>query len=292
MDTLVKALVFNKNVLVSAFSTLDIVKEAKRMHNLSLTATAALGRALSIGAFMAMELKGDKEKLSITIDGGGKLGKIIVCGDSAGNVKGVIDNPTLELPISESGKLSVGEGIGSDGFITVIKNLGLKEPYVAKSELVSGEIAEDFTAYFLKSEQRPSAVALGVGFNAEDVNSAGGIVVQLMPDCPDHIITVVEDIITNFNNISSLLSSMTPYEIIDYYFGHFEIEYLKARHPRYKCDCSIERSDKLIISLGKDECMDIINNAEDNTIQLKCEFCNNTYVYDKNYIDKLFGSHL
>lgn len=286
-NTMTRAIVFGGFVRVACVNSTQLVQEAKNIHNLSQTATASLGRALTAGIMLSSELKGENEKLSITINGGGPLGKITVAGMYGGHMRGTVDNKHIELPIREDGKLNVGKAVGRDGYITVIKDLGLKEPYIGKCELVSGEIAEDITMYLLRSEQRPSSVALGVLVKGDTVLSAGGIICEILPNCPDEIITVVEDIVTNFTNISQLLAEKSPREIIDYYFGHFEIEYFDDLYPTYKCNCSRERSDKILISVGKKDLMEIVN--EDGKITLECEFCDKKYNYSKEDVELLFN---
>lgn len=289
MSTLQTALVFGGNVKVSVADTVEIVQKAKNLHNMSKTATAALGRTLTAAVFLSSELKGNGEKMSITVDGKGKLGKIVVAAMAGGFVRGYVENPSVELPLNEKGKLAVGEAVGNDGFITIIKDLGLKDAYVGKCELVSGEIAEDVTAYLYKSEQRPAAVALGVLVDDEVVRAAGGIVVEIMPDCPDQVITVCEDIVTNFGNISQLLHEKTPKEILEYYFGHFEIEYFEPTIPEYKCVCSRDRAKRIILSIGKDECDKYL--AEDGKIEICCDFCGSKHEFKKEIVDAIFARY-
>lgn len=283
-----KALVFDKQVLVAGIDSTDLCEEARSLHNLSHTATAALGRTLTACAFMAKELKTDTEKLSITIDGNGPLGKIIVSGNGKGELRGFVENPTIELPPKYQGKLDVGAGVGKNGEMTVIKDLGLKKPYYAKIPLVSGEIAEDFASYYFQSEQRPSVVALGVNLEQGHVTSAGGLIIQLLPNCPDHIITIIEDIATNFNAISSLMKEKSIEEIIDYYFGHFEIEYLPDVTFEYKCSCDVITIRNIIKNLGKTDAYNLLS-EQNGQIKVHCDYCNKDYVFTEKELNAIFN---
>ena len=205
MDRIENALLFNGQAEVSVIKINDILNELIKLQKLSNTAAAALGRAMTAGAFVASKLKNAKDKFSITINGGGPLGNIIVAGQYGDLVRGYVEHPEIEPPLKENGKLDVGFAVGNQGNITVIKDLGLKEPYVGVSSLVSGEIGEDFAYYYLTSEQQPTAFAAGVLIENGVCAGAGGVVIQPMPDCKDHIITVLEDIMTKFTDISSQL---------------------------------------------------------------------------------------
>lgn len=286
MDTIKRFMLFDKTVLVSVISAKDMVNSALKTHGLSRTATAALGRTLVIGAFMAEQLKDANQSFSITINGGGCLGRIVVCGAYGGKIRGYVENPKVELPLNEKGKLDVGGGVGNQGYISVIKDLGLKEPYSGRCTLVNGEIAEDFAYYFTVSEQQPSAVALGVLAGDGSCLSAGGIVIQIMPDCKDYVITMMEDIASNFSNISSLMQEHTPEEIIEKYFGHFDIFELPDVFPVFECNCNTNKIDGILLSLGKREAYDILE--KEGKVELSCQFCNKKYVYDKSALDKLF----
>lgn len=281
----------NKDAVVCVIDGKDIVEEAIRLHTLSLTAAAALGRSLIAGAFMGSALKDDAHKLSVTIDGGGGLGKITVAANNK-SVRGFVTNPTFDCALRPDGKLNVGEAVGRDGHVTVIKDLGMKEPYVGKTELATGEIAEDFAYYFTVSEQSPSAVALGVKVTgnesgrASKVVSSGGIFVQPLPGCDEFVITMLEDIVKNFTSVTDILEKMSPEEIIDYYFGAFELKKLAEQDYEYKCNCSKERMDGIVASLGRNELDDII--ATQGKVEIRCEFCSTVYSYESSDVDKLF----
>ncbi|UKI15186.1 MAG: Hsp33 family molecular chaperone HslO [Clostridiales bacterium] len=215
-------MLLDKTILVSVISAKELVDKAIKIHSLSRTAAAALGRTLIVGAYMGTELKDDKQKLSITINGGGPLGRIVVLSDYGAKVRGYVENPAVELPLN--GKRETRRGRRrrqKNGYISVIKDLGLKEPYSGRCPIVDGEIANDFAYYFTVSEQQPSAVALGVLAADNECVSAGGIFVSALPGADDNAITVMEDILTNFTRVSDLFKEMTPEDIIDRYFFAF-----------------------------------------------------------------------
>lgn len=285
MDRIDKAIVFDGQVVVSVIKINDIVNNVKSLQHLSNTATAALGRTLAVGAYMSSNLKGLNEKMSITINGGGPLGTIIVAGMSGARIRGYVGKPECEPPLKENGKLDVGFAVGNDGNITVIKDLGLKEPYIGICPLVSGEIGEDFTYYYLKSEQQPSAIALGVLIEGDKVVGAGGVIIQPLPNCPEHIITVLEDIMTKFTNISTLLRDKEPLEIIEMEFGHFQHTIEEPVFPKFECICSKERMESIIKSLSPIECFEILK--EDKKIEILCHFCNKKYKFTTDEVIKL-----
>mgnify|MGYP004650669319 FL=1 len=287
MDKLQKFFIADGKVLITVIKDTELVEEARKIHGLTPTTTAVLGRCLTVAAFMSSGFKDENQRLSFNIDGKGPIGKIVVSARTGAEVKGYVENPSVDLPIRADGKIDVGGAVGTDGEITVIKDLGLKEPYTGKCKLVSGEIAEDFAYYFTTSEQQPSAVALGVLVDKNGVKTAGGIFIQPMPGCNDMVITMLEDICTNFTHISSVLDKMEVDEIIDYYFGHFDVKTLPPQTPKFKCDCSRELIERVIMAVGKKEAYDIID--KDKKIEVGCQFCNKKYVFNKEDIDKIFG---
>lgn len=290
MAVLIKAML-NNDALVVVMDSTDIVTEAISCHKMSMTAAAALGRTLTATAFMSSSLKNSDNKLSVTIDGNGGIGKIVVAANNT-SVRGYVENPKFDLPLNSKGKLDVGGAVGTDGYLQVMKDIGMKEPYVGKTELVTGEIGDDFAYYFTVSEQSPSAVALGVQVKADksgianEVVRAGGIFVQPLPGCEDGILTMLEDICTNFHNVSGLLQKMTPKEIIDYYFGAFDLKYFDPTTMVYKCACSQEKIDGVVKGLGKKEALDIIKTQ--GQIEIKCQFCEHEYRYDEEDTLRIF----
>ncbi len=284
---LIKKAILSDSVTVSVMNTTELVREAQKSHpDLSMTALAALGRTLTAGVFMSSEFKSESDRLNITIDGDGGLGRIVVAATRL-KVRGFVENPGFDLPPVREGKLNVGGAVGK-GYLTVIKDLGLKEPYIGKTQLISGEIAEDFAYYYTVSEQKPSGIALGVLVNPEDrgVLSAGGIFVQPLPGCRDEIITMLEDIMTNFTNVSDLIAKKSPSDIIDYYFGAFDVKYLPDEKPVFFCPCG-EKADGAVLSLGLKEAESIIE--ERGCIEVHCEFCNKTYRYYRDDLKRIFG---
>lgn len=285
MDKIEKVLLFDKQVSVSVIKITDIVNKLKNIHEMSETATTALGRTLTMCAFMSSNLKGADEKLSISINGGGPIGNIIVAGKSGCRIRGYVSHPEIEPPKKENGNLDVGFAVGKEGDITVIKDLGLKEPYIGKSPLVTGEIGDDFAYYYTKSEQQPSGIAVGVTIEDGKVVGAGGVIIQPLPNCPDHIITILEDIISKFTNISTQLKDKEPIDIINEEFAHFDHEMMPAVLPKYECICSQERMDGIIKSLSPVECFEALKT--DRKMEIVCHFCNTKYNYTAEEVIEL-----
>lgn len=282
MGRILKALIFNGNISLSLIDSTDIVNKAIEYHNLSELTSAALGRTLTASIFMASNLKNEGDKLSITVSGNGVGGHIIVSADSNLNVRGYIDNPLASLPLKPNGKLDVSGCVGK-GRITVTRSMGLKEPYTGSSEIISGELAEDFSYYYAVSEQEPTAMALGVKVKGGKCVGAGGVVIQALPGCPEEIIKKAEDLISNFADISSKVNEMGLEGIIDNYFKNNKFT---EKCAQYNCICSSEYIDSILISLGKSELLDIIK--EQGKIEVNCEYCDKKYVYQLKEIEKLF----
>ncbi len=284
MGKIYKTLIFDGQISLSVLDTTDVVNEAIRLHKLTPVTAAALGRTLTVTAFMASQLKGEDERLSVTISGNGAGGKIIAAADSELNVRGAIDNPSADLPLKANGKLDVGGVVGNSGYITVVKNLGLKEPYVGRSELVSGEIGEDFAAYYAYSEQQPTAIAVGVLIKNEKCIGAGGVIIQPLPDCSEENLAKAEDLVNNFADVSKQISEAGAEGIIEKYFKGYDFNAFDAR---YKCNCSDEYVQKVLITLGEKELYDAIE--KDGKIEVCCQFCDKKYVYYKKDVDKFLG---
>jgi len=276
-DYLVRGIAANGTVRAFAVDSTNTVANARERHETFPVVTAALGRLLSAGLMMGSMMKGADEILTIILDGQGPIGKVTVTADSLARVKGYVGNPQVMLPISPEGKLDVGGAIGTNGLVTVIKDLGLKEPYVGQTKLISGEVAEDMTVYFAVSEQTPSAVALGVLMNKDNtVSQAGGFIVQLMPDADDELITYLEQKMTEVTAISSLLDEgITPEELINYILEPYEPEILDTIYPEYHCNCSKKRYAKGIVAIGKKDLQEIIDDGE--PIEVVCQFCGKKY---------------
>ncbi len=283
MDRAVKALIYNGEISLTLLDTTEMVNRAIEIHKLSPLAAAALGRTMTVATFMSIGLKNKDDTLSVTISGDGPAGTIVVCGNHDLKMRGYIDNPQVELPLKKNGKLDVGGAVGK-GRISVVKNLGLKEPYTGSSRIVSGEIAEDFAAYFAFSEQQPTGLALGVKIGKDfKCVGAGGVVIQPMPGASDESIDKAEKLLSEFTKISSMIEEYGIDGIIDRYFdGVFFFEY----EPEYKCTCSKEYVDKILITLGKEELYDTIE--KEGKVEVVCQFCPNKYTYLKEDVDKLF----
>ncbi|MBE5812644.1 MAG: Hsp33 family molecular chaperone HslO [Clostridiales bacterium] len=279
MGRLIKGLAFDGQVRVLAVDSTDIVSKALEIHGLSPTATGALGRFLTAGALMGAMLKNDTDKLTLMMNGGGPLGKMVVCSDKTATVKGYVQNPLVDIPLNNKGKLDVGGAIGTNGMMTVIKDIGLKEPYSGSVEIVSGEIGDEFAKYFMESEQTPSAVAVGVLVNNQgEVPFAGGYIVQLMPNVEDAIVDMIEERVSHMKPVTTLLKEgFTLEEIVKAVTGDEEIKILEEINSEYKCDCSRERMERAIKALPAQEKMDII--VKEGKIEIKCSFCGRVEVW-------------
>lgn len=288
-DYIVRATAANNQIRAFASVTTGLVEEAKNHHNTSPIATAALGRLLTAGGMMGIMLKGEKDMLTLQIKGDGPIGGLTVTADSKANVKGYVHNPQVMLPPSPAGKLDVGGAIGS-GYINVIKDMGLKEPYSSQTDLISGEIAEDLTYYFATSEQVPSAVGLGVLMNKDNtVNVTGGFIIQLMPFAEEDIINKLEEKVANIKSVTDLLKDLkTPEKLLEYILGDLDLNILETIPTRFYCNCSKERVEKAIISIGKKEIEDMINDNE--TIEVNCHFCSSTYDFTVDELKTIYQS--
>lgn len=275
-DYIVRATAANNQIRAFAATTKEMVEFARQAHNTSPVATAALGRLLTGGAMMGAMQKGDKDLLTLQIKCSGPIQGLTVTADSHGNVKGYVNNPEVMLPPSEKGKLDVGKALDL-GVLSVIKDMGLKEPYVGQTHLVSGEIAEDLTKYFAESEQVPSAVALGVLMNKDNtVRRAGGFIIQLMPFADDEVIDKLEAKINSITSITALLDKdMTPEMILEEVLGEFGVEIMEKTETRFHCNCTKERVEKAIVSIGRKDLQEMIDDGE--PIEVNCHFCNENY---------------
>ncbi len=283
MGKLVRCISDDGTLLIMACDTTDVVQEAFEIHSTSKVCTAALGRLLTASAMMGSMLKGKNDTLTVKINGGGPAGSVIAVADSNCHVKGYIVDGNVELPLNSKGKLDVGTAVGTNGFLTVIKDLGLKEPFVGQVPIVSGEIAEDITSYFATSEQTPSVCGLGV-LVAQDksVLKAGGFLIQLLPTAADDTIDMVEKDIQGIQSVTKMLvEGMTPEDICKAVLPSFNIEVLDEMHPVYECDCSLERVQNALISAGKTELLDM---AQDENTEVKCQFCNKAYNFSSRDI--------
>ena len=287
MDYIVRATAADGQIRAFAATTRETVETARQDHNTSPVATAALGRLLTAGAMMGVMMKGDKDLLTLRIHAGGPLNGITVTADSKGNVKGYVGNPDVVIPANKKGKLDVAGAVGV-GFMDVIKDLGLKEPYVGQCVLQTSEIAEDLTYYFATSEQVPSSVGLGVLMNKDNtVRQAGGFIIQLLPGASDEIIDRLEAKLSGISSITSLLDAgKTPEEILTDILGEFGLEILSKMPVQFHCDCERSRVEKAIISIGKKEIRDMIDEGKE--IEVNCQFCNKHYEFSVDELKKLY----
>lgn len=289
MGHLVRCISTDGTLTVMAVNTTDIVNEVADIHQTSAVVSAALGRTLTAASLMGSCLKGKNDSLTIKINGGGPAGSIIAVSDSMGNVRGYVQENVVEIPLNSKGKLDVAGAVGTNGFVTVIKDLGLKEPYVGQTPIVTGEIAEDITSYFAISEQTPSVVALGVLVNPDlSIRAAGGFIVQLLPTALDDTIEKVERCIKDVEPVTTLIDrGMTPEEICHHVLSEFDIEILDTAEPEYKCYCSKQKVERALISTGKDELLDM---AKDKETKVSCQFCNKEYVFTPEDLIRLAGT--
>lgn len=286
-DYIVRAMDKKKTMRIFVALTTNLVEDARKIHNTSPVVTAALGRTLTACSIMGMMMKGEEESVSIQLKGDGPIGTVLAIGNSKGEVKGYVGNPEIYLPLKENGKLDVGGAVGKNGRIIVIKDIGLKDPYIGQSNIVSGEIAEDLTHYFAYSEQQPSAVNLGVLVDRDlSVKAAGGYILQLLPDVSDENIDILEEKISTAEPISTLIDKgLTPEAILQNIFGEFNVEILEKHDVVFKCNCSRERIEKALISLGKEEIEDIIK--DEGKAEVVCHFCNKKYYFTKEDLKSL-----
>ncbi len=287
MGKIVRSITSNGQVAGIAIDSTDIVSAAEKIHGTSAVVTAALGRLLTAASMMGNMLKGQKDTITLRLAGDGPIGSVIAAADSAGNVRGYAVNGLVELPLNEKGKLDVGGAVGKNGSLYVIKDLGLKEPYNGTVPLVSGEVAEDITAYYALSEQTPTVCALGVLVNPDlTVKTAGGFIVQLLPFAEEETITRLEDGIKDLPPITQMLSSgMSPEDILRYVLKNFEMEVLYTAEAEYKCTCSRQRTESALISISEEELRAMADELPE--IKTECHFCGNSYVFTPEEIRDL-----
>lgn len=285
-DYMIRATAAEGQVRAFAATTRDMVEDAKNAHNTSPVATAALGRFLTAGAMMGVMMKNEKDLLTLRIECQGPIEGLIVTANANGDVKGYAFNPNVMLPPSDKGKLDVGGALDL-GVLSVIKDIGLKEPYVGQTILVTSEIAEDLTYYFANSEQVPSSVALGVLMNKDNtVRQAGGFIIQLMPGATDELIDKLEKRLGEISSITALLDAgKTPEEILDDLLGDFGLEILDKLPTRFHCDCCKERVEKALISIGRKELQEMINDGKE--IEVNCHFCGKPYCFTVDELKEL-----
>ncbi len=287
MGKIVRALSADGSALCSAIDTTDIVNEIHRIHDTSATASAAAGRLATAAAIMGALMKGEDDRLTLRINGGGKIGTITAVSDYKGNVKCCMDNPHADLPLNAVGKLNVGGVVGTDGYLAVIKDLGLKEPYVGQIPIVNGEIALDITQYYAVSEQIPTVCALGVLVDTDlSIKKAGGFIIQLIPPVNESAIDFIEENIKDMQSVTAMLESgLTPEEIALKGLAGLGGEILDSWDTAYSCDCSRERTQRVLIALGKEELTKLAD--EDPVTEVCCHFCDKKYRFTSDEIREL-----
>jgi molecular chaperone Hsp33 len=287
MDYMIRAMDKKKTFRLFMVRSTDTVEEARRYHNTTPTASAALGRTLTAGLMMGFMMKNEKDRLTININGGGPIGTIMVVSDNSGHVKGYVGNPNVDLDLKEKGKLNVGGAVGTKGKLTVMLDIGLKEPYVGSTDLVTGEIGEDIAYYYYLSEQQNTAVALGVLVDIDySIKSAGGFMVQTLPFIEEEDLLKLEKALSNLKSVSEYFDNEKDVEeIAKEIFSEFEIEILDKIPVSFRCDCSEERMEQALISLGKEELTKIIE--EDEKIETVCHFCNKKYLFEGEKLKNL-----
>ncbi|MCT4542927.1 MAG: Hsp33 family molecular chaperone HslO [Vallitalea sp.] len=285
-DYIVRATAANNQIRAFAATTTNMVEEARERHNTSPLVSAALGRLMTAASIMGSMLKNEKDLLTLQIRGDGPIQGLVVTSDANGNVKGYPFNSVVDLPLKENGKLDVSGGLGN-GILNIIKDIGLKDPYVGQTHLVSGEIAEDLTYYFATSEQVPSAVGLGVLVDRDyTIKQSGGFIVQLLPNADEEIINHLEEKIKKMPPITNLMNEgKKPEDILNVLLEDMEPQILDEIPTRFHCNCTKERVEKALISIGKKEINEMINEGE--TIELNCHFCNEKYLFTVEELKKL-----
>ena len=289
-DYVIRATAGDGQIRAFVATTRNMVEEARNLHKTSKVATAALGRTLTATSMMGLMMKNDGDKITVIIKGGGPIGSILATANAKGIVKGYVDNPDVVVEDYENGKLNVAAAVGKDGTVRVTKDLGLREPYNGSYPIVSGEIAQDLTYYFAVSEQTPSVVALGVLTKEEEVEYAGGFIIQLMPDAVEETISKLESNVAKLDSVTNMLKEgKTPQDILNIVLDGLNPQILETYDVGFECECSKERVEGVLISIGKHQLEEIIR--EDKKAEICCQFCNSKYIFDeeelKAILDKM-----
>ena len=288
MDKIIRATAADGFVKMAVITARDTVERARAIHSCSPTASAALGRTLCAASLLGDMMKEDKASLTIRINGGGPIGSVVAVSDSGGNVRGYAENPFVDLPLRQDGKLNVGGAVGRDGMVTVSRDIGLKEPYIGSTELISGEIAEDITAYLTESEQVPSACALGVLVDTDrSIRAAGGFIVQLMPGADEALIGRLEENIFLMDQLTTILDEDGPEAVFAQVLKGMEYHIVGEKDVEYRCYCSHERVKDALRSIGREELGHIA--AEGKDISVSCQFCDRVYSFTPEELMALSG---
>lgn len=286
MSELVRMISVDGTLTVMAVDSTDMINRMEQIHQTSAVTSAALGRLLTAASMMGAVLKGKDNSITLRLNGGGPAGSLIAVSDSEGNVRGYVAVPVVEIPLNDKGKLDVAGAVGKDGSLTVMKDLGMKEPYIGQVPIVSGEIAEDITNYFATSEQTPSVCALGVLVNPDlSIKAAGGFIIQLLPTALEDTIDLVEECIKGIPSVTQMLTEgLSPEDICRRVLSKFELDKLDSSNPEYRCNCSRDRVTKALLTMGREELKDMAN---DPITVVDCHFCEKKYRFSSAEIRKL-----
>ncbi len=292
MGKLVRYIAEDGSAYIICADTTDMIYEMEQIHKTSAVNTAALGRLMTAASMMGSMLKGKEDSVTLRINGGGPAGTLIAVADSSGNARGYLQNAVVEIPLNDKGKLDVRGTVGTNGYLYVMKDIGLKEPYMGQTQIVSGEIAEDITNYFATSEQTPSVCALGVLVNPDlTVAHAGGFIIQLLPGCPDEMIDKIEGNMQKLDAVTVMLSKgMNPDEIAVMAMDGIKLDKLDESEVSYRCNCTREKVSSALVSTGEESLRDMIDKGED--VNVECHFCNKNYVFTPNDIEKLLNDSI
>ena len=286
MDKIIRATAGDGFIKMAVITARDMVQRAREIHSCSPTASAALGRTLCAASLMGEMMKEEKATLTIRINGGGPIGSVVAVSDSGGNVRGYVGDPSVDLPLRSDGKLNVGAAVGRDGMLTVSRDIGLKEPYIGSTELVSGEIAEDVTAYLLESEQVPSACALGVLVDTDlSIKAAGGFIVQLMPGADEALIGRLEENIFMMDQLTTILDEDGATAIFDQVLKGFEYHIVGETPVEYRCYCSRDRVEEALRCIDSAQLAEMIDEGKDITVS--CQFCDQVYRFSPAQLQEL-----
>jgi molecular chaperone Hsp33 len=278
MGQILRVIAEEEQIKLAVITAPDMVEQARKIHNLSPTASAALGRLMLGASLLGNALKGDKDTLTLRLSGGGPIGSVVAVSDSAGNVRDYADEPQADLPTRPDGKLDVGGLVGRDGTLTVSRDLGLREPYIGSVELVSGEVAEDLTAYLVESEQIPSACGLGVLVGTDrHILAAGGFLVQLLPGAPEELIRKIEDNLFMMDQLTTILHEDGPEEVVKQVLRGFQPEILAREEVSWRCPCSRERVADALRSIGEESLRELA--SEEKETEVSCQFCGKQYLF-------------
>ena len=287
MGKRIRCLTRDGTVMAMFLDSKDIVAEAERIHQTSAVVTAALGRLLTAASMMGQMLKGADESVTVKLSGGGPAGTILAVADSRGNVRGYAQNPVVEIPLKTNGKLDVSGAVGTDGQLTVIRDEGNGEPYSGCIPLASGEIAEDITRYYAVSEQTPTVCALGVLVDTDlSVKAAGGLLLQLLPHCPDEVIDRIEKNVSRLEPVTTMLErGLTPEEILGRALAGMEFDVLDTGEPVYRCTCSRRRVERALLSMGEKALQELPD--EQGQTEVTCRFCDKVYQFSRGELERL-----